>query len=68
MPAEIIISIIVFGFISTAMAVGVILGKSPLKGSCGGKRGPECVCDDFERKKCEARDRMFANRKAKTQT
>jgi len=65
MPAEIIISIVIFGLISTAMAVGVILGKSPLKGSCGGKGGPECVCDDFERMKCEARDRMFANRKAK---
>ena len=65
MPVEIIISVVVFGLISTAMAVGVILGKSPLKGSCGGKGGPECICDEFERRKCEARERMFANRKAK---
>ena len=49
------------GFVSIAgvMAVGVLLGGSPLKGSCGGKGGPECVCDDFEQKKCAARNRML---------
>ena len=57
---EIIISMIVFGLIITAMAVGVVLGRSPLKGSCGGKGGPECICDEFERLKCEAREKMMA--------
>ena len=49
------------GFVSIAgvMAVGVLLGGSPLKGSCGGKGGPECVCDDFEQKKCAARNKML---------
>ena len=49
------------GFIIVAgvMAVGVLMGGSPLKGSCGGKGGPECVCDEFEQKKCEARKRML---------
>ena len=41
------------------MAVGVVFGRSPLKGSCGGKGGPECVCDEFERKKCEARTKLL---------
>ncbi len=50
-----------FGLIVLVMAVGVIMGKSPLKGSCGGKGGPECVCDEFEQKKCAAREKMFAN-------
>ena len=66
MPLEIIISLVIFGLIVAAMAVGVLLGKSPLKGSCGGKGGPSCVCDEFERLKCEARERMFARRKAKS--
>ena len=49
------------GFVAIAgiMAVGVLLGGSPLKGSCGGKGGPECVCDSFEQKKCAARKRML---------
>ncbi len=64
MPAEILISIFVFGFIIAAMAVGVVLGKSPLKGSCGGKGGPDCVCDEYERLKCEARDRMLARQQS----
>ena len=48
-----------FVAISGIMAVGVILGNSPLKGSCGGKGGPDCVCDDFEQRKCAARKRML---------
>lgn len=40
-----------FVAVSGIMAVGVLLGGSPLKGSCGGKGGPECVCDAFEQKK-----------------
>ena len=31
-----LISFIVFAFILTAMAVGVIVGREPIKGSCGG--------------------------------
>ena len=49
------------GFVAIAgiMAVGVLLGGSPLKGSCGGTGGPECVCDAFEQQKCAARKRML---------
>ena len=31
-----LISFIVFAFILAAMAVGVIAGREPIKGSCGG--------------------------------
>ena len=49
------------GFVAIAgiMVVGVLLGGSPLKGSCGGKGGPECICDAFEQQKCAARKRML---------
>ena len=33
---------VLLGAIIGIMAVGVMMGKSPLKGSCGGKGGPEC--------------------------
>ena len=34
--AEIILSIIIFGLLVTAMAVGVLVGRKPIAGSCGG--------------------------------
>ena len=55
----VVISAAVMGLIMSVMAVGVILGRSPLKGSCGGKGGPECVCDAYEQEKCKARERML---------
>ena len=61
----IVATVIGFITITTIMAVGVLLGKSPLKGSCGGKGGPECVCDAFEQQKCKARQRMLEARAAK---
>ena len=57
--ATILLAIAGFVSIAGVMAVGVLLGGSPLKGSCGGKGGPECVCDAFEQKKCAARKRML---------
>ena len=52
-----------FGIIIGAMAIGLFLGGRPLSGSCGGKGGPECVCDAFEQQKCAARNRMLAGRR-----
>ena len=57
--ATVLMAIGGFVAMSGIMAVGVILGNSPLKGSCGGKGGPDCVCDDFEQRKCAARKRML---------
>ena len=62
MNLTILLSIGVFSVVILAMAVGVLLGGSPLKGSCGGKGGPECVCDEFERQKCAARERLLARK------
>lgn len=50
---------ILFLFVTAAMAIGVLIGGSPLKGSCGGKGGPDCICDEYERQKCAARERML---------
>ena len=55
----ILLSLCGFLLISGVMALGLIIGGSPLKGSCGGKGGPECVCDDFEQRKCAAKKRML---------
>ena len=63
--ATLMLTVAGFGLIVAAMAVGVVLGGSPLKGSCGGKGGPDCVCDAFEQEKCRAREKMLANLAAK---
>jgi hypothetical protein len=34
--AEIILSIIIFGLLVIGMAVGVLMGRKPIAGSCGG--------------------------------
>ena len=59
--ATILLTVTAFGAVVAAMAVGVMLGGSPLKGSCGGKGGPECICDAFEQAKCKAREKMLAD-------
>ena len=41
----ILITIGIFAFLMTSMAVGVIFSNKPLQGSCGGKGGPECACE-----------------------
>ena len=33
---EVILSIVIFGLLITGMAVGVLLGRKPISGSCGG--------------------------------
>ena len=59
MDPTFVASFLVFIVIVAVMAVGVLLGRSPLKGSCGGKGGPDCVCDAFEQERCKARERMM---------
>ena len=66
--ATMLLTATVFGVIVAAMAVGVMLGGSPLKGSCGGKGGPDCVCDAYEQAKCKAREKMLADLAARRQT
>ncbi len=52
---SLIISIIAVALIMAIMAVGVVLGRPPLKGSCGGVYG-NCACGAAERDACR-RDR-----------
>ena len=37
--------LVMFGVIA-AMAVGVMRGRAPIKGSCGGIGGGQCACKD----------------------
>lgn len=46
-----IITFFVFAVVMACMAVGVIFGRSAIKGSCGGAGGGACVCTE----KCEKR-------------
>jgi hypothetical protein len=56
---EVILSIIVFGLLITGMAVGVLLGKKPISGSCGGvgaalgEKDYSCDICGGDIKKCE---------------
>ena len=62
-----LISFIVFAFILSAMAVGVIAGRAPIKGSCGGigALGIDQSCDlcggDPQRCETETRDHFEAS-------
>jgi hypothetical protein len=42
-----LVSMLVFGLVMAAMAVGVIAGRAPIKGSCGGMGalGIDTSCD-----------------------
>ncbi len=52
-----ILALIVLLLVVTAMSVGVLLGRKPIKGSCGGMGalGMETECDicGGDKKKCE---------------
>jgi len=37
------------------MAIGVMLGRPALRGSCGGKDGAACVCSAVDRQRCKER-------------
>lgn len=55
--ATLILSIVIFVIVVGAMAIGVILGRKPIKGSCGGMSslGMDTACDicGGDTKKCE---------------
>ena len=46
-----LVTLIFFGLLMTAMAVGVIFSKRSLKGSCGGT-GAACACSARDKKRC----------------
>ena len=45
--ATFLVSILVIGLVIAGMAIGVIMGRSPIKGSCGGMGalGIDTACD-----------------------
>jgi hypothetical protein len=49
-------TLILFGVVMAAMAIGVMVSGRRLKGSCGGT-GEECVCDDEARRSCALKAR-----------
>ena len=42
--ATFVASLIIFIVAALAMAVGLVLGRRPLSGSCGGIAGRHCAC------------------------
>jgi len=51
-------TLLAFAIVMIVMSIGVLLGRPPLKGSCGGKSGPECACNAFERAKCKVKEQL----------
>ena len=56
MLATVLLAFLVFGAAVAAMGIGVIAGRSPIKGSCGGLNGGPCeLCSsDCERRSPQA--------------
>lgn len=56
---EVILSIVIFGLLIAGMAVGVLLGRKPISGSCGGvgaalgEKDYSCDICGGDIKKCE---------------
>jgi hypothetical protein len=41
---EFLATVSIMGTVVVIMAVGVMMGREPLKGSCGGVAGKDCLC------------------------
>ena len=54
MIESLVATLIVFGVVALAMAIGPLLGGAPLRGSCGGPSAA-CPCSDAEKRRCERR-------------
>ena len=65
--AEIFLSILFFGLLIAAMAVGVLMGGKPISGSCGGVGAAlgeeDYICDicGGDPDKCEEQDVLVIN-------
>lgn len=55
-----LISFAVIATVIFIMAVGVMLGRQAIRGSCGGANGADCVCTE----KCDKRKRLEAAQNA----
>lgn len=65
-----LVTFLVLMLVVTAMSVGVLMGRKPISGSCGGigaaLRDPDYVCDfcGNDESKCEERQQELAQQKA----
>jgi hypothetical protein len=55
----VVATLVVFGLVTVAMSVGILFGRAPLRGSCGGPSA-DCPCSDSEKRACERRARDAA--------
>ena len=54
--ATLMLSFVIVALAVTGMAIGVMAGRSPIKGSCGGLNGGKCeLCSGSCRRKEESR-------------
>ena len=52
----ILFSFCIFGAVIAAMSIGVMSGRKPIKGSCGGLNGGKCeICSGARCKKSKSR-------------
>ncbi|TAN51666.1 MAG: (Na+)-NQR maturation NqrM [Methylococcaceae bacterium] len=62
-----LISFAIIAVVFLIMAVGVMFGRHPIRGSCGGHGGGECVCSEAKQEVCENRkQRLAAEQDGKT--
>lgn len=55
-----LISFAIFAIVFLIMAVGVMFGRNPIKGSCGGHGdGNECVCSKAKQEACAERKKRL---------
>jgi hypothetical protein len=63
-----LVTFLVMGLVIAAMAIGVLLGREPIKGSCGGMSalGMETACDicGGDQKKCDEENERIARESA----
>lgn len=55
-----LISFAIIGIVFLIMAVGVMFGRNPIRGSCGGHDNGECVCSQAKQEACENRKQRLA--------
>ncbi len=65
MGTILVLTVGMVGLMMLVMAVGVIFSNRELKGSCGGKGGPDCACDAMGKPRaCEALSGLLAEKAA----
>ena len=56
LPITLLLSFLVIVTVVTAMAVGVMAGRQPIKGSCGGLNGRGCeLCSGSCKRRAESK-------------